>query len=501
MKKRKTNLLNKVIMLLLVVSLCLQTGRVNAAGARRPDVKYSLHIQDKGWLNYVKNGATAGTVGKSLRAEAIKVQIDGMSGGITYRTHIQDDGWTSWSSDDKQSGSTGRHLRMEAIEMKLTGEIAESYDVYYRVHITYAGWLGWAKNGTLAGSTNCGIQMEAIQIKLSPKERPLHTSQSSVRKPDIKVKAHVKDLGWLNTVGDGETAGTTGKGYRMEGLQIECQDLVRGNGIKYRAHIEDDGWQGWKSSGQTAGTTGRSKRMEAVEIKLDRALEGTFDVYYRVHCADYGWLGWACNGESAGTTGGSRQMEAIQIKLIPKNEKMDKGGKAFYDLSGTASTGNTTNSQAQALVNMAKSQIGVQERSAGSDDIKYNDWFYGRRVSNSSGFYPWCAAFVSWCANETGILNTIIPNTANTTAMKNGLISRGGVQHLKNSGYTPVCGDIIFFGSNASQHVGIVEYTSGNVVYYIDGNNTSRVPHFVNNSRCTLNAGNLWGFVTPAYQK
>lgn len=351
--KRKTKLFYKALALLLTAVLCLQMGITNTAAASSPDVKYSLHIQDKGWLDYVQNGVTAGTTGQSLRAEAIKIQVSGMSGGIRYRTHIQDDGWTSWSSNGSQSGSTGRKLRMEAIEIKLTGRIALLYDVYYRVHATYAGWLGWAKNGTMAGSTKCGMQIEAIEIKLSPKTRPLRTSQSSVSKPDIKVKAHVQDLGWLAPVGDGEVAGTTGKGYRMEGVQIQCPDLLGGNGIQYRAHMEDEGWQGWKNSGDTAGTIGKSKRMEAIEIKLTGALAGTFDIYYRAHCADYGWLGWACNGESAGTTGGSKQMEAVQVKLLPKNESIDKGGKAFYDLTGTQQSsngGNIADSNAQRSI-------------------------------------------------------------------------------------------------------------------------------------------------------
>lgn len=160
-------------------------------------------------------------------------------------------------------------------------------------------------------------------------------------------------------------------------------------------------------------------------------------------------------------------------------------------------------SQADNLFSKAKSQLGVKERSSNSDDIEYNDWFYGRRVHNNgvAGKYAWCAAFVSWCAYYAGISQDIIPKTANTTNMKNGLIERGGVSHIKGTGYQPVRGDIIFFGSNASQHVGIVDYTSGSTVYYIDGNNTQTDPHGVHYSSCSLSKNNLWGFVTPNYQK
>lgn len=338
MSQRKAKMFSNVLAFIIMLGVCMQISIVNAAAAdNMPSVKYSLHIKDKGWLNYVSDGATSGTTGRSLQAEAIKIQINGMSGGINYRTHIKDDGWTSWSSNDAQSGSTGRGLRMEAVQIKLTGQIARKYDVYYRVHVAEAGWLGWTKNGGLAGSTGCAVQMEAIEIKLSPKSVQLQTSQSSINKPALKVRAHVQELGWRSAVGEGRTAGTTGKKYRLEGLQIDCSDFLGGSGIQYRAHMEDEGWQSWKSSGETAGTIGKSKRMEAVEIKLTGAVAGIFDVYYRAHCADYGWLGWACNGESAGTTGGSKQMEAVQVKLVLKGSAVSRGGTAYYELTGTVS--------------------------------------------------------------------------------------------------------------------------------------------------------------------
>lgn len=73
--------------------------------------------------------------------------------------------------------------------------------------------------------------------------------------------------------------------------------------------------------------------------------------------------------------------------------KLEKPGEAYAQ-----------SQQADALVSKARSQEGIQERSTGSDDIIYNDWFYKRRVNNNQGFYPWCASFVSWCADQTGIL-------------------------------------------------------------------------------------------------
>lgn len=163
--------------------------------------------------------------------------------------------------------------------------------------------------------------------------------------------------------------------------------------------------------------------------------------------------------------------------------------------------GNSANDKKSKLIEIAKSQLGIKERSADSDDIKYNDWYYGQRVINNgkSGEYAWCAVFVSWCAKEAGISENIIPKHCNTTDMKNMLINNGGILHLKGTSYTPVKGDIIFFGFNASRHVGIVDYTSGNTVYYIDGNNIQTTPHGVHYSNCSLTRSDLYGFVTPNY--
>ena len=300
-----------------------------------PSVEYSVHVQDKGWTDYVSNGTTAGTTGKSLQMEAIKIKVNGMSGDIVYRTHVEDYGWMSNKSSGSISGTTGKNLQIEAIQIYLTGKISESYDVYYRAHIADFGWLGWTKNGETAGSTECALQMEAIQIKLCPKNSSITTSQSSIGFPQLSYKAHVSDIGRQNYVSEGTTAGTTGRSLQMEALEISCKDFFGGSGIQYCAHVADVGWQDWKNSDTIAGTTGQNKKMEAIKIKLSGYIANYFDVYYRVHCADYGWLGWACNGESAGTTGGSKQMEAIQIKIIRKGNGFDKGGTAYYDLSSS----------------------------------------------------------------------------------------------------------------------------------------------------------------------
>lgn len=60
-------------------------------------------------------------------------------------------------------------MRLEAIQIKLTGEMANKYDIYYRVHAQNFGWMGWAKNGESAGTAGYSYRLEGIQIKLVKK--------------------------------------------------------------------------------------------------------------------------------------------------------------------------------------------------------------------------------------------------------------------------------------------------------------------------------------------
>lgn len=139
-------------------------------------VTYQSHVQNIGWQKSVADGATAGTSGKSLRMESVKLNLGaatGYSGGIRYRSHIQNVGWESgWKYNGAMSGTSGKSLRLEAIQIELTGDVAKHYDVYYRVHAQNYGWLGWAKNGDSAGTEGYSLRLEAIQVKLVKKNAP-----------------------------------------------------------------------------------------------------------------------------------------------------------------------------------------------------------------------------------------------------------------------------------------------------------------------------------------
>lgn len=89
------------------------------------------------------------------------------------------------------------------------------------------------------------------------------------------------------------------------------------------------------------------------------------------------------------------------------------------------------------VVNVAKAEVGTQGR-----PNKYTRWL---GVISGSYSYAWCHAFVSWCGEQAGA-GSIIPHTASCSVGVQWFKNQGRF-HLRSSGYKPVAGDIIYFGS------------------------------------------------------
>lgn len=328
MKKIGAFLLSLVMLLSVIV---LPTNTTQAAEAM-PTVSYSVHAQSYGWMNPVQNGKTAGTTGQGKRLEAIAISLkqNGTSyaGGLRYQAHVQTYGWMNWVDADtngasprsladkgQYAGTVGKSKRMEAIRMELTGELANRYEVLYRVHMQTYGWSSWTKGGDTAGTVGQGKRLEAIEIKLI--QKPSVTPAATVN-----YQVHAQSYGWMNTVPGGTIAGTTGKGKRLEAIKIDLKTQGVTGGIVYNTHVQSLGWTKDVSNNGVSGTTGQSKRIEAICMHLTGDITAYYDIYYRVHCQSLGWLDWAKNGQMAGTTNGGKRMEAIQIQLVKK------GGKA-----------------------------------------------------------------------------------------------------------------------------------------------------------------------------
>lgn len=288
--------------------------------SKSPEIVVQAHCEDVGWLKPVSDGDVAGTTGKGYSLQALRVDLDGpLSGGVQIQAHVEDIGWFPYVSDGDIAGTTGRDLAIQAVRIKLEGDVAEQYDVYYRVHVADFGWLGWAKNDEAAGTTGISLQAEAIEVRLIEKgEAPPSTSVPAYfEMPTMLITSHVADMGWLDSVGLSDVAGTTGQSRAMEAVTMSFSSSL-GGGISYRAHVQDIGWQDEVSDGAVAGTTGRRLKMEAISINLTGDVSKYFDIYYRVHVDNLGWLGWVKNGGNAGSTYCSLGIQAIQVKIVRK---------------------------------------------------------------------------------------------------------------------------------------------------------------------------------------
>lgn len=137
---------------------------------------YAAYVQRKGWQSYVTSGKEAGTHGKSLRLEGIKIYLTGNvpdGASIIYQAHVQKNGWMAPVCDGQLAGTTGQSKRLEALRITLKG--LPGHRVLYRAHVQKIGWeKKWQStaNGTsitkagIAGTTGKALRLEAVEIKI-----------------------------------------------------------------------------------------------------------------------------------------------------------------------------------------------------------------------------------------------------------------------------------------------------------------------------------------------
>lgn len=113
----------------------------------------------------------------------------------------------------------------------------------------------------------------------------------------------------------------------------------------------------------------------------------------------------------------------------------------------------------QAIVEIALAQVG----NVGGEPY-WSWWGLSERVE-------WCAMFVSWCADQAGLLDAgAIPKFENCVWGANWFKDNAG---WADGSAEPSPGDIIFFDwepDGYPDHVGIVEKCEGGLVYTIEGN-------------------------------
>jgi Bacterial surface proteins containing Ig-like domains len=148
-----------------------QTSDVSDVG-----VEYRGHVENKGDFpldgTWIQGPDQLGTVGEGLRLEAfwIKLAEDAPAGlHIKYQVHVQNKGWMGFVNDGAMAGTEGEGLRIEAIQISLVddeGDIAQGYSVEYRGHVQNIGDTEWYTDGAQLGTTGSGLRLEALEIKI-----------------------------------------------------------------------------------------------------------------------------------------------------------------------------------------------------------------------------------------------------------------------------------------------------------------------------------------------
>lgn len=120
-----------------------------------------------------------------------------------------------------------------------------------------------------------------------------------------------------------------------------------------------------------------------------------------------------------------------------------------------------TGNQRKDIIGVALTQMGYVEGSR--NGIKYgNDTKYGEWLGYE--YQPWCAMFVSWCARQADIPESIIANSCKASPWE----QHFNIAYRNGKDYTPQPGDL-FFKPDFS-HVGLVYEVKGDTVVTIEGN-------------------------------
>ena len=160
-------------------------------------------------------------------------------------------------------------------------------------------------------------------------------------------------------------------------------------------------------------------------------------------------------------------------EYVPHVMRYYSGGGWFSGLFGNGQ-----------LVTIAKSQLGNE------GGQKFWSWY---------GFdsrEEWCACFVSWCADQAGLIQKeVVPKFSVCT---DGVALFQAKRKWQGGGSVPTPGSLIFFDWNqdgASDHVGIVESCDGTTVHTIEGNSGDAVKQ----NSYTVNSQSILGYGLVTY--
>jgi len=162
----------------------------------------------------------------------------------------------------------------------------------------------------------------------SPVPTPVPSSTptpSSTTEPVVNYtlqgQGHQSEIGWLSTVGDGQTIGNDTNNKNLEAAKLIIENALEADlRIVGDAHVSGIGWINNQEAGNTLGTVGAGRAIEGLRLRLAGRQASQYQIYYRAYAKGYGWLGWASSNELAGSIGHGVPVQAIQVKLVKNGE-------------------------------------------------------------------------------------------------------------------------------------------------------------------------------------
>jgi putative chitinase len=144
------------------------------------------------------------------------------------------------------------------------------------------------------------------------------------------------------------------------------------------------------------------------------------------------------------------------------------------------------------LLEVERSQLGIQEHPHGSNHVKYNTAYYGHPVHNRAHTnYAWCVVFQWWCFQRAGIPTSVFPKSANVFAVRDWYKKKGRFDH------TPRVGSLAIFSFS---HIALVEkvLTHGRV-QTIEGNTDTAGGRTGGKVMRKVRRSGIQGFCHPDY--
>jgi len=137
----------------------------------------------------------------------------------------------------------------------------------------------------------------------------------------LQGQGHQSEIGWLSTVGDGQTIGNDTNNKNLEAAKLIVENASEADlRIVGDAHVSGIGWINNQEAGNTLGTVGAGRAIEGLRLRLAGRQASQYQIYYRAYAKGYGWLGWASSNELAGSMGHGVPVQAIQVKLVKNGE-------------------------------------------------------------------------------------------------------------------------------------------------------------------------------------